>query len=550
MSILSVRRTGKRFTIAPGRRNGAGRSRELPGFVALSATANRIASEISELIGDRYWRLEYSKLVAANGFAVIGQGREIAEQARTGEPEQLFSGVVDNARVRFACAHDLAASGHNVAGLGAMKLFLRLRYCISVLTAFSVWLWTLLRSGWGNRLAAIPEGACLIVVHGENSNRTRHALAAAGQSDAVAAILVLGRPAASLASVRATFSSEFGLGDIPVCRPIGLGGALKCLPRLFGLFAAGSRIVSATGFIPRWQDEIAILYRMCLGACACAWWTDQGAVPGTIIYGQTGLADTSLLEHAQQQVGAKTVHWVHGLSGGWNFAGYSDLGLFKCGYDTDLHAGLPDYGRTDFIPMPKVGYRGGRGSRWLLMTNYAHPSNPYFGHGAYDLEIAAVRMAAEAAEQAGIGKGNLVWRPHPVFWSLPDIARERICAAVGEIGVALPAAGGEAPSFSDYQAVMCTPSTAAIDALATGHLPIIVAPHEIAVETVYDAFPLRAADAGELYNAVSRIADSSAAAGLYDKLWESVRPGAPAITIGDIAERLASGLRSAESDPV
>ena len=69
MSILSVRQTGKRFTIAPGRRNGAGRSRELPGFVALSATANRIASEISELIGDRYWRLEYSKLVAADGFA-------------------------------------------------------------------------------------------------------------------------------------------------------------------------------------------------------------------------------------------------------------------------------------------------------------------------------------------------------------------------------------------------------------------------------------------------------------------------------------------------
>jgi hypothetical protein len=540
MNMLAVRRTGGRIAISAGRTGDAAREHMLPSFVAMSGQANRIASRLSEAIGDRYWRLEYSKLIAGDGFAVIGQGQEIAEQAGSEETVQVFSGVIDPARVRFASAHELAAKGNGIVGMKSTGLLLRLRYLVSALTAFAVWLWSLLRFGWGNRLSACEGKACLIAVHGEISNRTRHVLAAAAQSDQVAAIIVLGRPVSSLAALRAQFSSELRLHETPVCRPIGIRAALRSLPRLFGLIVSGSSVASATGFMPRWQDEIAVLYRMCLGACSYEWWKEQAISPGIVVYGQTGLADTSMLEAAQQEAGAKTVHWVHGLSGGWNFTGLSDLGLFKCGLDADTHSKLPEYGKTGFFELPKPAYREGNGNRWLLLTNYAHPSNLYFGHGAVDLEIQTLRIATDAALRTGISSDQIVWRPHPVFWSLPIRTRNAILASVSDTGIALPEPDGAAPSYEEYRAVFCTPSTVAVEMLASGILPIIIAPHDIAPETVYTAFPLRAANASALEAALTSLADRPTVSALFETTWHRVRPGDADIGLADIVGRLAS----------
>ncbi len=549
MSVLTVRQKDGRFTIGSGPTGGSAQTRNLPSFVRLSADANRIADRISDMIDDRYWRLEYCKLIAREGFAVLAQADVIAGTVRSGAAPASFAGPVDMARVRFACAHALAADGKEVAGLHRMRLFYRLRFVLSSLIAGSVWIWTLLRAGWGNRLSAIAPGSDLIAVYAEISNRTRHVLAAASQSGSVSGILVLGRPGRDLDAVKARFSSEFGLDRLPVCRPIGFRSALRSMPGLFGHLLCGMRMVSATGFRPCWKDEIAILYRLFFGACAHEWWDLQAISPGMIVYGQSGLADSSLLEDAQKRSGAATVHWVHGLSGGWNFAGYSDLGLFKCGHDAEMHSRLPDYGRTDFVSLPKVPFRAGRGGTWLLMTNYAHPSNPYSGHGAYDLEVATVLMAAKAAREAGAGSENLVWRPHPVFWSLPEPARERILASVGKSGVRLPSQTDEVSSFAEYQNVLCTPSTAAVELVAQGVLPIIVAPHPIAPETAYHAFPLRAADTAELVDCVGRLADRSGAVRLFDQLWERIKPGHPAPTIADISARLDPRRAQPTADP-
>jgi hypothetical protein len=539
MRRLAVKRTGNRVAFGDDRSASGAAPLRLSSFIALSPKANAIATAFSASVTDRYWMLEYSKIVAAEGFAVLGQAREIAERTSAGEGELLFTGIIDPARVRIASAHMMTAKDCRVAGAGGRRRIFAVRYWLSALVAVAAYVWTLLRSGWGNRLTAAAEKACVIAVHGETSNRTRHVLAAAAEDD-IAGIIVLGRPGASLAGLSAQWSSEFGLDAVPLCRAIGIGAALASVPTLLRRLGAGRSIAARSGFVANWADEIAVLYRMCLGTCSFAWWNAQAATPRIVIYGQTGLADTSLLEAAQQGRGTETVHWVHGLSGGWNFAGFSDLGLFKCGHDAEMHERLPAYRRTEYLPQPKAELRSGSDGQWLLMTNYAHPSNPYFPNGGYELEMATLRIAAEAARQTDVGAENVIWRPHPVFWSLPEPVRARICAAAGEYGLAVPEAGGEAPPLDGFQALICTPSTVAVEALARGILPVIVAPHEIADDSVYRAFPLRAAGTDALVDAVRRLGDGSSGSALFGQVWAQVRPGAQTITIAEI-ERLAAG---------
>jgi hypothetical protein len=278
---------------------------------------------------------------------------------------------------------------------------------------------------------------------------------------------------------------------------------------------------------------------MCAGAGAGCWWEDQTATPGFVIYGQSGLADTSMLEAAQQNGGCRTVHWVHGLSGGWNFAGNSSLGLFKCGHDADLHSGLPEYGETDFLALPKPAFRVGSGEKWLLLTNYAHPSNPFHTHGSTDLEIGIVRMAAEAAAKADVSPTDLIWRPHPAFWSLSEAVRGRILKSVSDTGVRMPDRQDEAPRYGDFRTILCTLSTVAIDILTDGILPVIVTPHAIDAESAYAGFPFRAANSGQIADAVESLSDPVLAASSFEQAWLRIRPGNPDITLDEIITRLS-----------
>jgi hypothetical protein len=257
-----------------------------------------------------------------------------------------------------------------------------------------------------------------------------------------------------------------------------------------------------------------------------------------VVYGHTGLADTSMLEAAQQACGARTVHWVHGVSGGWNFVGYSDLGLFRCGYDAIVHRGLPGYGMTASIDLPKPVRSGREGTQWLLLTNYAHPTNPFSGHSAINLEVATVRLATDAARRSGVDVGDLIWRPHPMFWSMPSEIIKRVMADTAATGIRMPQPNDPAPMFKTFRTVLCTPSTAALEVLCEGILPVIVAPHRLPEASAYSAFPLHVADAETLVRAIADIGDAEAENRLYDEAWRRIAPGPGAVSVGDIFDLL------------
>lgn len=511
------------------------RSHRLASFVDLSVKANAIATSFSERVPDRYWRLEYSKLVAAEGFAVLAQAGEIKRLAGTAGNSIGLENVIDMKRVWAAAIAILKESGYSVSGGSYVQILLRLRYWISVAIAFAVWAATLIRYGWGNSLPPETEGKLAIAVHGEITNRTRHVLAAASASGAISVAIVLGRPKARLSDISREWTSTFGIRSIPLCRPISICAAIRSVPQLFRQMLAGASILHVTGYSAAWADEIAVLYRMCLGTCSRTWWAGQHSCPAIVVYGHTGLADTSMLEKAQQVGGTKTVHWVHGISGGWNFAGYSDLGLFKCGYDAAMHERLPGYGRTCSVYQPEPDRRDIRGSRWLLMTNYAHPTNLFSGHGSVELEVATVQAVAGAARQSGLDLADLEWRPHPAFWSMPSSIRERVMAEASATGIRMPTSDDVLPSFNLFNAIFCTPSTSAIDVLRAGILPVIVAPHQLPEHTAYGAFPLHACDAEAVVRAVARLNETDAASRFYDDAWERLRPGPDTVALGDIA---------------
>jgi len=245
-----------------------------------------------------------------------------------------------------------------------------------------------------------------------------------------------------------------------------------------------------------------------------------------------------MLEAAQQSAGSRTVHWVHGLSGGWNFAGLSDFCLFRCGYDVDTHAGLPAYRETGYFQLPMPAYVPSREGGWLLLTSYAHLTNPFSSHGACDIEAEVVRMTIEAAEQTGVGVDRLHWRPHPVFWQLPNDLRERVLASVSGTGVTMPAPDSPMPVYDDYKIILCTFSTMAVEILTEGRLPIILAPHDIPAETPFGAFPLVGSNAGQLIDAVSRLDDQQAAADLFAQAWNRVRPADPEVSLERIVQRV------------
>ncbi len=539
MSSLVLQKTGNRVRIGPaGDAKQPQRIHSLASFVDLAPEADAIAASFSRQVKDRYWRLEYAKLVAAEGFAVLGQADEIARVAGSGVDPVLFDNVIESDRVSVAVAQTLSATGRTVDGAGRASLLLRLRYGLSVGVALAAWLATLIRYGWGNRLASGAGSGPIIAVHGEVSNRTGHVLAAAAQNSSVSAAIVLGRPRSALRTISREWASRFGFADIRLTRPISLAAAFESLPELIRLLRAGAAILGDTGYSARWSDEIAVLYRMCLGACSHAWWRKHGASTAVVIYGHTGLADTSMLEEAQQTAGARTVHWVHGISGGWNFAGYSDLGLFKCGHDAILHRSLPGYGKTASIVLAKPDRSGREGTQWLLLTNYAHPTNPFSGHGAIDLEIATVRLAAEAAKRSGVDVSDLVWRPHPMFWSLPSEIVKRILAETSATGIRIPRQDDPPPLFKTFGAVLCTPSTAALDVLREGILPVIVAPHRLPEGSAYSAFPLHATDAETLVHSVGEIGDAEAESRLYDEAWQRIAPGPGAVSMGDVFDLL------------
>ena len=508
---------------------------------SLFASANAIAGSSTAKIEDPLWRLEIAKLISTDGFTVIGQARQVVDTL-TSQPVVQFSDVVDAQRVRFAASQLLNREGIRTREWQWLRAFAAFRYLASCFIAYIIWIYTVFLNCFGDKFSARDDHGVLLAVHDEISNRTRHVLSAS-VAKSCQGIILLGRPKHSLKKLAKEIASEFDLSNVPLVRPFDLMSAFSSVGRLARQFRSGAGMSAVTGYKMAWRDEVSMLYRMCLGAAAAEWWRHVQGQPRMVIFGHTGLADTSMLEIAMQAAGSKTIHWAHGLSGGWNYAGHSDLGLFTCGHDADVHAKLPAYCEVEYLHRTMPVYRPGNGKKWLLLTNYAHLTNPFFGHGALAMEAGIVRMAADATRRVGNTTDNLEWRPHPVFWQLPQDARDTVLADVEAAGCKLPDPSSPMPDFEEFSIIMCTPSTAALDVLVSGRLPVIVSGHELAPETAYSVFVLAATDVDQLVQAVLRQSEQAEAAEIFKQTWHKVRPGAQSVSTEMLDEKIAGLTR-------
>ncbi|MBI1404573.1 MAG: hypothetical protein GC145_00435 [Caulobacter sp.] len=410
----------------------------------------------------------------------------------------------------------------------------------AALLGLAAWARTVLTTPAGD---ALPDEAPLVAaLHGEISNRTRHLIGLLAREAPETPALLLGRLQQPLPDLRRALAAE-GLAGARLIRPFDLAAAVAALPAILRRLAQGARAVRQAAWRPARRDLAAICFRVMLGETQAAWVrraVEEG--PRAVIFGHTGVADSHLLERALQAKGARTIHWVHGVSLGLNFVAGSDLGLFQCGADARWHQALGGYGlaAAPSLPPPPAAATGGEG--WLLLSNLVHPMNPHYRRDGIAGEAALLETVAAAAAEAG--QTRLVWKPHPILRRLPVDVRAAIEARAAALGFARwPYDDGDLARADQFQLVLSTPSTVAIDMLRLGGLALIVGGEDLDPMSAIAQFPLRAGTAGEIAAAARRLADASERARLFEAAWRAVAPAAPP-TLADIlglAERRADG---------
>ncbi|MCL4722406.1 MAG: hypothetical protein KJ041_10755, partial [Gammaproteobacteria bacterium] len=307
-------------------------------------------------------------------------------------------------------------------------------------------------------------------------------------------------------------------------RPGSVAAGLRSLPAAVAQLWRGWRAVAASAVLPPARDLAAIIYRLLLGQCQARWWRDCGLRPDIVIYGHTGVADTTALELAQQATGCRTVHLVHGVSAGWNFTGLSSLGVFACGHDARWHERLPGYGATAWLaePPPPVCLAG---QGWVLLSNYIHPMNPRLAVDGPRQELELLDMVAGAAGRVAHRPARLVWKPHPTFGSVAAGIREAVLERLRGRGFAIWPDGDGLDAMAGFAAVLTTPSTVALDALRLGKVPVIVSTSPFQTDAAVGALPTRAEDETGLAGLIDAMAAPESYRRTFERCWASVQPG-------------------------
>jgi hypothetical protein len=117
------------------------------------------------------------------------------------------------------------------------------------------------------------------------------------------------------------------------------------------------------------------------------------------------------------------------------------------------------------------------------------------------------------------------WRPHPVIDQLPpsdsrlvrDEARKLGFEEVAQHSSAVEIAAGA-------RWVFCSPSTVAVDLLASGVLPVMLDRQHSIADSSMNRFPGADADSAGLAQLLSRLADDSAYEDAFLATWRDVAP--------------------------
>ncbi len=490
-----------------------------------AASVNDRLGEMDSRLSDRQlvWRLELMKSAFSNGRTTPGLSRTfaLAALASPDRPHDI-AGPVDEVSP-FAIAAAFRNVGAPVAGLGLTRTVIALRAGLAAVLGLAAFVWVALRTfSWPSRLP--PTVRVTVAVHAERVNRTGHILKTLRDLDpATTALIIIGRPQIGLDAVR-TLLREHGWTG-PVVRSFNLAAALRGLPHALALIAAGPRALLAGDYLPSFRAQVASMFRVALGAATARWWAAQAARPEVVVYGHNGLADTLLLDQAQQQTGARTVHWMHGVSAGRIYVGISSLCVFQCGHDARWHDELGAYRRNISFAAPRPAFRTGS-TGWVVMTNFTHPGYTFYPSvgPAHELELMA--LVADAAARSGVSADQVVWKPHPVFYLVEPETRRLVTEALASHGFRLwPQDNRDFALCADFQTIITTPSGVALDVLKLGRLPVMAAFHPTDPDHLLSRFTLRAGAADSLLEQIALARDPLSAPAIFDAVWKAIDPG-------------------------
>ncbi len=393
----------------------------------------------------------------------------------------------------------------------------------AALLGLAAWARTVLTTPAGD---ALPDAPVVAALHGEIANRTRHLIAALAAEAPETPILLLGRPQLDRPALRRALS-DAGLRG-PLIRPFDLASALAALPAILRRLAQGARTVGAADWRPAPRDLAAICFRAMLGETHARWAARHiPARPRTVVLGHTGVADSHLLERALQARGARTVHWVHGVSLGLNFVAGSDIGLFQCGSDARWHDRLGGYGATTSLPADAPTPATG-GDGWLVLSNLVHPMNADYRRHGIAGEVALLEAVSAAAAD-----GRKVWKPHPILDSLDASVRQAIESRAAALGFSRWREGNDLSLARGFAVVVSTPSTVALDVLKLGVFPVLYPTGPIDPDSAIARLPLRANSAEQFTLAADLLAKPAETVRAFHIAWADIGPGREP-TVADI----------------
>ncbi|XKH58857.1 hypothetical protein LG290_09010 [Halomonas sediminis] len=338
-----------------------------------------------------------------------------------------------------------------------------------------------------------PDTSRFAAIHAEWSTRTRHLLTAIDTADPpVGAIILLGRLQRSPEQTAALWGNKrpgSRAASLPLVQPMSPRACLWALGDLPRLLREGIASSSHMPLALPFRDQVAISFRVVLGAVAARWWKESGATGAEVLFAITGTADTTLLEDAIQQTGGCTLHVLHGQATGPNFAGISNLALFRSRHDAAAYSRLGCYGRcevqTGSPPRPMRGSAG-----LLLLSNLAHPMNPDFRRQPLQDELALLACVGSAARRLGAAAHPLLWKPHPVIGGLPEEMRTTLrTAALHEGFTELPAEADLVSVAANCRWVLASPSTVSLDLLQAGYLSVVLDPQGSVLDTALAGLP-------------------------------------------------------------
>lgn len=506
----------------------------------VEATISRVIEGIDEPL----WQLEIGKQATQVRPELLGAAFRLVDAARAargsaaraarGEQEaRLAMQVDDAATVAHITARELARGGARVGGVARSRALAGCRLFSASLIAFAIHLALVLRYAPSSRV--VPSNKRLVfAIHGERSNRTRQLLPPRFDPGTEPVFVLLGRPRTPLEAIARRLDPDGRMPGMTLVRPTSLGAALRSLPNALRRLAAGFAVLRDTPVTVSTRDLIAMAFRFFLGASQAAWWRQAGLTPEVVAFGHTGIADTTALEQAMQAQGSTTVHCVHGLSLGWNFAAYSDIGLFASGRDAELARRWGYYRKATSIASPMPASTSGDG-RWLVLTAYSHPMSPAYATRGLGPDLEVLHAIADAARDLGQDPSRVVWRPHPAIDLIAAADRAELRSAAADLGFTPWPEDLPYEEAAKFSIVATTPSTAATDLLRHGRLPVIVVTAPLQADTVYDSFPFVARSRQQVCELLGRFEETPETESHFRTAWDAVRPGG-ALTVEAILQ--------------